>query len=376
MSESDPKRRLIDAYESHESARESVEEIGETELRRLERARKRVAELFSRYETRATGTGDFRGFIEFQSQFDDLVSSLPDDLTHRETFESVEDIFDKRRLNEGDFERARERIEPIDTEIERLDERESARERLREARLAVETRIEDRKERIAEYDRLLALSDIDFDAPVGDLRIPIDGYNNSVEAAFSEYLSTTSAREVVSFFDRTGWFPLVETPEIPADVRAYIESAEAGREPLPKLLEYADYSRSKLDHYVEDADALKRAIATQRTAIERIDTRAFTLEWPPRSAAELRFRLRELRRVIDRFAPEETIAHLREVETLSRDPEYERLRRAAETREILGEQERKRLKNGAIEKDRTQAIEEKERLEAALSRYAPTISPS
>ena len=373
---SDPEQRLENAHRTYESARTHVEESGETELRRLERAREEVADIFSRSEARATGTGDFQGFIEFQSQLDDLVSSLPEDLTHRETFEAVEDVFDKRRLNEGDFERARELFDPVDSEIERLDEREHARERLREARLAVERRIEEREEEIVTYDRLLRLSDIDLDAPVGDLRVPFEGYNSSIESAFSDYLARASAREVVAFLDRTEWFPLVETPDIPADLRSYIETAEAGTEPIPQLLEYAGYSRSKLDHYVEDADALKRAIATQRTAVERIDARPFQLEWPPRPAAELRFHLREVRGAISRFAGDETIARLREVETLSRDPEYERLRRAAEAREILGEQEQKRLKNGAIEEDRARAIEAKERLETALSRYAPTISPS
>lgn len=376
MNGTDLEHRLIDANETYEATRERVEESGETKLRRLKEARREVADVFSRYEARATGTGDFRGFIEFQSQLDDLVSALPADLPYRETFESVEDVFDKRRLNDGDFERARELLKPIETEIERLDDRATARDQLREARRAVEKRIEELEGEIATYGRLLSLSDIDLDAPVADLRIPIEGYNDSVETAFSAYLARASARELVFFLDRTDWFPLVETPHIPANLRSYIENADAGKEPIPKLLEYADYSRSKLDHYVEDADALKRAIATQRTAVERIDATSFQLDWPPRPAATLRFRLREIRGIIGRFAPEETIAHLREVEALTRDPEYERLRRAAETREILNERERERLKSGAIVEDRKEAIEKKEELERALDRYAPTISSS
>lgn len=373
---SDLEQRLIDAHQTHESTRERVDEIGETELRRLERTREDVSELLVRYETRATGTGDFKGFIEFQSQLDDLVSSLPADLAHRETFESVEDVFDKRRLNEDDFERARNLLKPVDSEIERLDERDHTREQLRDARRAVERRVEELEREITTYDRLLRLSDVDLDAPVADLRIPIEGYNSSVEAAFSVYLARASARKVVSFLDRTDWFPLVKTAEIPVDLRRYIESAEAGTEPIPQLLEYAEYSRSKLDHYVEDADALKRAISTQRTAIKRIDAQPYQLEWPPDPADELRYRLRELRTVIARFAPEETLAHLREVETLTRDPEYERLRHAAKAREILGEQERKRLASGALAEDRKEATERKEELESALSRYAPTMSSS
>ncbi|MDL5363017.1 hypothetical protein [Halalkalicoccus sp. NIPERK01] len=375
MSEPDPERRLADAHERYEAACEAVEAVGEGDLRRLERAREDLAELFSRYEGRATGTGDFKGFIEFQSALDDLVSSLPEDLPHREVFEAVEDGFDKRRLNEADFERARELLGPVDDDVERLTERAAAREDLREARRAVESRIAALDEEIAEYDRLLALNEVDLDAPVADLRVPIEGYNEAVEAAFSGYLSRASTREVVAFLDRTEWFPLVETPDLPADLRAYIARADAGTESVPKLLEYADYSRSKLDHYVEDADALKRAVATQRTALERIDATPFRLAWPPRPADELRYQLRELRAVVPRFAPEETVARLREVRTLTRDPDYERLRRAAEARERLGAHERERLESGALAADRKRASERIERLRDALERYASTIAP-
>lgn len=368
--------RLADAHDEYEAARTAVEAVGEDELRRLERTRRGVGELFERYEERATGTGDFKAFIEFQSRLDELVSELPEGSRHHEVFESVEAVFDKRRLNEGDFERARSELTPVDEDVERLEERERARERLREARLDAERRIEELEREIDAYDDLLALSDVDLDAPVADLRIPVEGYNRAVEAAFSEYLDRVSAREVVSFLDRTEWFPLVETPQIPSDLRTYIERAEAGTEPIPKLLEYAGYSRSKLDHYVEDADALKRAVATQRTAIERIDAAPYQLRWPPRPADELRYRLRELRAVVVGFAPSETIAHLQEVRGLTRDPDYERLRRAAEARERLGETERNRLASGAVEEDRKRAVEKRERLRAALDRYAPTIASS
>lgn len=374
--DSDPERRLVDAHDRYEAASEAVEEVGEDELRRITETRERLADLFERYENRATGTGDFKGFIEFQSALDDLLEGLPEGLRHREVFEEVEDVFDKRRLNEGDFERARGLLDPVEDDIERLEERQEAREKLREARLGARRRIEELDGEIAEYDRLLSLSEVDLEAPVADLRVPIEGYNDAVAREFEAYRSQASARELLAFLDRTDWFPLVGAPELPADLRAYIERAEAGTEPLPKLLEYAGYSRSKLEHYVEDADALKRAVATRRTAIERVDAEPFELEWPPRPADELRFRLRELRAVIVRFASEETIARLREVRTLTHDPDYERLRRAAEARELLGETERKRLASGAIAEEREAAIEERRRLREALERYAPTISSS
>lgn len=103
MSESDPERRLADAHEEYRSTREAIDGIGEGELRRLASVRGELSDLFARYEDRATGTGDFRGFIEFQSQLDELLDDLPAGLRHRETFEEVEELFDKRRLNGGRF---------------------------------------------------------------------------------------------------------------------------------------------------------------------------------------------------------------------------------------------------------------------------------
>ncbi|WP_336342841.1 DUF7118 family protein [Halalkalicoccus ordinarius] len=376
MSEPGPESDLADAHAGHERALEAVEEFGESKLRQLANAHERLHDLFERYEDRATGTGDFGGFVEFRGGLDGLVSGLPEDLPHRATFEEVEDVFDKRRLNEADFERARELLAPVEESVERLDERRAARERLREARRAAEARIEALDDEIAEYDHLLALSEVDLDAPVNDLRVPIDGYDDAVAADFADYRSRASAREVVAFLDRADWYPLVETPDVPADLRSYIANAAVGSEPIPRLLEYADYSRSKLNHYVEDADALKRAVATRRTALERIDATPFLIGWPPPPADVLRFRLRELRGVIARFAPEETIARLREVRTLTRDPDYERLRRAAEARDRLDPRERRRLRNGAVAADREAAIEERARLREALDRYAPTIASS
>jgi hypothetical protein len=380
MSDPEVEERLADAHADFERARDAVDDVGEPDLRRLADARKRLEGLFDRYEDRATGSGDFKAFVEFRGSVSSLIEDLPDDLPHRGTFEEIEDVFDKRRLNERDFEHARELLASVEEDAERLDDRDSAREKLREARRAAETRIGELDETIAEYDRLLSLSDVDLDAPVADLRVPIEGYNDAVAGDFDDYTSRASAREVVALLDRTGWYPLVEAPDLPSDLRAYIENAEAGTEPIPRLLEYAGYSRSKLDHYVDDADAFGRAVTTQRTALERIDATPFRLEWPPRPADELRFRLRELRATIARFASEGTIARLREVRTLTRDPDYERLRRAAAARETLTDRQRERLANGEIGATREAAIEERERLRDALERYvegdAETISSS
>jgi len=63
---------------------------------------------------------------------------------------------------------------------------------------------------------------------------------------------SASARDVFSFLDRADGTPFVDADVPPTDLREYVTDYDAGEEPLPTLLEYADYSNSKLEHYVDD----------------------------------------------------------------------------------------------------------------------------
>lgn len=379
---SEPAERLAEAHAAYERTREAVEAFGEPELRRLAGTRRELMELFERYEDRATGTGDFGGFIEFQSQVSALAEELPDDLPRREAFEAVDDAFDKRRLNGSDFERARKALEPVRETTERLDERERARERYRDTRRDVRSRIEELDDRIEELEALLAFDDVDLDAPTERLRGPIEAYNERVTAAFEAFLDRSSAREVCAFFETADRYPLVDTEPLPADFAEYVTEHRAGGEPIPLLLEYASYSRSKLEHYVDDADALKRAVATRRTVLAGIDAEPFRIERSPPSAAELRWRIRELRPLVDRFASgdefEGTITRLHDLRSLTRGSDYAELRRTVTAHETLTDRQRERLANGEIAAEREAAIEERGCLREALERYvdAETMASS
>jgi hypothetical protein len=138
---------------------------------------------------------------------------------------------------------------------------------------------------------------------------------------------------------------------------------------VPTLLEYADYSASKLDHYVEDPGALRARVATHRTYLERLDADPFTLAWPPVPAAELRFRTRELRPLVATFAAEETVARLRDVRELPRTAEYDRLQTAATAIAELDETQRERVASGAVARDLEQARTYRSDIEEALESF-------
>ncbi|MDZ7849994.1 MAG: hypothetical protein U5K70_03995 [Halodesulfurarchaeum sp.] len=361
-------RELDAAREERERAIERVEAIGEGQLGRLEDTYEEFTTLLAKYEDRASGSGDFQAFVEFQERLDAFIEDLPADLTEREAFEEIDDRLQKRRLTDTDFEWARSRLEPVEDLLARLEERSDAKRRVLALEGDVQEAIYETKARIDRLETVRSLGSADLDAPVADLREPIERYNDSARAAVTEFRRSASAQTVLSLLQRAQRFPLVPVPEPPAELVEYLDSAPVGGEPIPTLLEYADYSRSKLGHYVESPATFARIVGGNRTYLDGIDAEPFTVEWPPPGAETLRWRGRELIALLDRFAPEETIAAFRDAFEMARaDPDrYARLRKTARARSELSEDERRRVAAGAIEEGLSAERDRLAALEAAL----------
>jgi hypothetical protein len=360
---------LAAAHEAYEEVDERVAEHGESDLEALADAHDRARTLLEQYEDRATGTGDFEAFIRFQESFAELVESLDEDMPLRSAFEDANDRFDKRRLSSSDFAAAREALAPVAERVELLDEREQRREHYQEVRRRVVAHRDDLADDIAELERLSALADIDLDAPVGDLREMVEGYNEAVAKAFQRFRGEASAREAIEFVERTEQYPLVPFRPPPDDLHEYVETSPVGTEPLDQLLDYADYSPSKLAHYVDEPERLRKNVAVHRSYLDGLDATALEIGWPPPSASECRFLLRELVAVVGRFAPDEVVRRLHELRAFARGERYERLHRAATAREELSERDRERLAEGMVEADLTTARNDHERLTEALSAH-------
>ncbi len=366
--EDDPVADLRAAAEDVERAEERVAEFGESELQRLADAHDEFVAILDRYEEEATGDGDFQQFIEFQSQVAEFVERLPEGILLRETFEEADDRLQQRRLTESDFEQVRSDLEPVGDLAARLDERAEALDRYRRARNAVRHRLAEVRERIDELDRLQRLGDADLDAPVERLRDPIETYNERIGEAFDEFTADSPARAVFAFLEAVEPFPLVAFRSPPAELHRYVQTAEAGTEPIATLLDYAEYSRSKLDHYVADPGALKSAVRPNTTYLRRLDADPLTVDWPPPAAATLRWRTQELTAAVNRIAPE-VVESLRAVERLPEETDYERLRTAAVARAELTDAERDRLTSGAVADELDERQQERERLSDALAEY-------
>jgi hypothetical protein len=357
------------ARERLRQAEAAVDAYGEAEAEAVADAYSDATGLLATYEDRATGTGsdNFRAYVEFQERFSNLVEDLPDGLPAREAFEEADDLLDRRRLSERHFEQARDVLAPAREAKETLEEREAAREHVEETRRAVRRRLSALDDEIAARERLLELGSADLDAPTEELRDPIDAYNAAVTDAFDRFRRTASVRDLLGFVTTTEAYPLVEFTPPPAALRAYLDEAAVGTEPLPTVLDYAGYSRSKLDHYVDDPDRFRREVATRETYLSRLDASPLTVEWPPPVAGQLRRLAEELVSVVARIADDGTVARARAVRDLALRDDYDRLRRAAVAREELTTDERERLAAGAVEEELAERRAERERLRSALA---------
>ncbi|MFB6172313.1 MAG: hypothetical protein ABEJ23_07245 [Haloarculaceae archaeon] len=358
---------LASAADRRERLRDRITEYGEDDARAVADAYRRFSDLLGRYEDRATGTGNFETYVEFQESVARLVEDLPEDLPERTAFEEAGDVLEQRTLRAKHFRRARDALAPARDLADLLADWEAARERYREERVAVAERIEALDERVADLERLLELGEADLDAPVDRLRDPIEAYDDAVSEAFLSFKREASAREVLDVVESAAAYPLVAFAAPPTRLHGFVASEPAGEESIPTLLEYADYSASKLDHYVDDAAAIKRHVATNRTYLEGLDGGPLTVGWPPPSADRLRWTCREYEAVVHRFADAAVVERLRAVQALAREDDYARLQEAAVARSELDEREREDLRSGAVERQLAEAREERADLAAALA---------
>ncbi|AZQ15222.1 hypothetical protein [Halorubrum sp. PV6] len=361
-----------DAGAAAATLRERYDELARIEARIAEIGRDRIEaaadtyrqahRVLDQYEDDAVGTGDFGSYVQFRGEFGEAVD-VDDDALAADAFAAADEAVDKRRLSEADFAAAREALEPageyVDLLTDRddaLDEYRAARKKAREARKGLDARLEELRE-VAE------MADADLDADVEAVRAPVESYNDAIREEFADFYQSASARDVFAFLDRADGTPFVDADVPPTDLREYVDEYEAGEEPLPTLLEYADYSNSKLEHYVDDPGALRTAVAVHRTYVERLDAEPLTLDWPPAAGDELAYEIDELIPLVSRVAGDETVATLRSVRELARDEAYARRRRAAVVRDGLDEPELDLIRTGEIDDwlrtaERTAAIAE------------------
>lgn len=371
--DTDAASQLAAAHDRLERLRSELE-LDREELDAVADACRSVERVLDRWEERATDWDDFQGYVEFRNDLSETLEAIPEDVPESEAFLEADGHVKTgsatQALKQRDFDAAREALAPAREHVERREELEAARREYRDARRAAKRRRDELADRVEDLRRLVELSEADLEAPVEALREPIERYDEAVRAAFAAFRSEEPARDVLSFVETASGYPLVGFDAPPERLITYVREHPAGRHAVDELLEYAGYSASKLDHYVDDPDLLKRRVATNRTYLERLSADPLTVGWPPDDRGTLRFRTRELVSLVARFAGEETVAALRSVRQLTRREDYDRLRTAAVARAELTDAERRRVESGAVDDDLREARDAYERLREAIDEYA------
>ncbi|MFB6194424.1 MAG: hypothetical protein ABEI75_05105, partial [Halobaculum sp.] len=186
----------------------------------------------------------------------------------------------------------------------------------------------------------------------------------------------------------TRHFPLVPFERPPDELLSYLRDADVGQEPIPTLVAYDDYSRSKLAHYVDDPGRFQARIAVHRTYLDRLSADPLLVGWPPPAAGTLRRRADELVSVIGRMrrriadseaeamglgagAPAQStdnaVALARRLHRLPTETEYDRLREAALAETELTDDQRDRLRSGEVSAELERLRSERDRLADALA---------
>jgi len=353
---------LRERYDELRRIESRIDDLGRERVEAAADAYRRAHRVLDQYEEDAVGTGDFGSYVQFRGEFADAVD-VGDGALAADAFDAADDAVDKKRLSEGDFDAARDALDPAGEYVDLLDAYDDAVDAYRIARKEAKAAKKDLDSRLDELRSVAEMADADLDVDVDRLREPIEAYNEAVREAFASFYASASAREVFAFLERADGTPFVDVDVPPTDLADYVADYEAGEEPLPTLVEYADYSNSKLDHYVDDPGALRTAVAVHRTYIERLDGEPLTLDWPPAGGDELGYEIDELIPLVSRVADDETVATLRSVRELAREDDYERLRRAAEVRDALDDAEVALIERGVVdervkEAERTRSIVE------------------
>ena len=373
---------LETAYRRVAEIESEIEEIGEANVEAAADAYRNATRLLDRYEDSATGTGDFEAYLRFQNEFIALAEGLPDEALAAGAFERASDRMDKRRLNESDFDYAREQVKAAAEAVDLLERREAAHSEYRQARHDAKARRKELEQEVDRLRRVRELGGVDLDTSLDPLREPVEAYNTAVREAFDTFRRTESARALFDLLAAGADRPLVDASRPPRDLADYIESAPAGEEPLSTLREYAEYSPSKLDHYVDDPGALRTHVSVHQTYLNRLRPEPFLIDWPPAEAGVLRARLRELAPLVRRLdaatddegsdsdADGESIEYYRRrLARLTRTDDYDRFRQVAVADAELSDEEFEQLAAGTVDDELTAVEDGLDAIDTALDEY-------
>lgn len=333
-------------------------------MRRAADLKDRFDAAVREYRGTATGRDDFGSYVEFRSIATAVEETVDEDEVYGEdSFMQAAERFDRRTIREKHFDRAEEDLEDVEDAVAELEEAERLRDELDGERHRLRRRVEELEEEREELrerrERARSYADVDAD----ELVELVERYDRLVKQEFEEFRGTASAADVVRVGARSGELPLVDDQPVDLEDARRLEEV-AGDRTAEEVLEMTGYSRSKLEHYVDDAVEFRRAVP--RSFLESFDGSAFEVGFDE-PADVVRYEAPELRKVVQEFADEEVVDLLRRIRRLAMEDGYDEMRRA---HQAAGDVDTEALRRRAddLEAELSSTRQRLEDLEAAVER--------
>lgn len=309
-------------------ARQRIEDIGLEKAKKTHDFYSELSETMEEYREDAVGTGDFETYVEFQGILDDLlqrINNSQNEVYRAEDFERVIDGFEKRVIRESDFRRAESRLADVRELAETIDRVREIEKELRYEKGRLERRkseLESRLKRVGrKIDTAKGVSDID-PSPLISI---IESYNSSVETDFEEFYNSAPSIKVARLGEKARDLPLADIKPLDKETVEILRRTGMGQKTVSEVLEYADYSNSKLSHYIERPDEFRRNVSQTWFKLLSADDFKISVETPQNL---IKHKVPELIRIVDEFGSEETVRRLREIHSVAEKGEYAPMRRA------------------------------------------------
>lgn len=357
---------LDEAIQELTQKRRTLREEGIEEVREARGLYHELQRYIDRYREPATGHGDFESYIEFQSVLAEIEEQLDGGVYGERGFRDAIQRFESRTLREKHFRRAENDLQGVRETVEVLERVEEIEDELRSERGRLGKRRKELEREIDDLERGIREASEAPDADASRLESLLDSYNEAVEREYESWLSSAAAREVVGHVYRASGMPLIEAEGVDRSTVEALEVSEVGDESVERLLELAEYSDSKLQHYVDDPTRFRSELPTAWFRVA--DAEPYKLS-PDMQEGVVERLVPELVRVVSEFASERTIEVLREIGDLARCGRYSGMRRALMARQTTGGVDAESLQEEkqGMERELDQVRDDLERIDEALS---------
>lgn len=334
-----------------------IEELGPGRLDRVEFLLSELKGLVREYEDKDR---TFKTHRSLRMTLDRLARRIQKSYENEEIGEEVEH-FDKALVHARDWhwKDTRRALEPLEEIAGLRDERNRVEKEIRRQKKARRKKRRELEERAR---RLRSLRDTRLDPGaeeyIHSIQERLDRVNERIVGVLDALVSNAPTREVIRLLGDVGIRPELGLPRAPdkSGLMGFLGSHPVGNEPIYRVLEYADYSDSRLSHYVDRPREFKDAMSANLAYLEKItDIRRLAPKLQVEPGGMLARRLSALTSLVSRagsLVEKDTSGLVQELREMRREVlsgEYARHFSSYRRIQRLSQEERRLVEAGAVE---------------------------